>query len=131
MPCSGKERLGCRLDKVFVTGMKFYAYHGVFPEENKLGQRFIVDVVLEADLKEAAKSDDIEKSVDYGEVYEAAKQVLEGRTYNLVESIAEEVAAQVLKTFFIVERTTVKVLKPDPPIPGHYDHVAIEIVRDR
>ncbi|QDI91535.1 dihydroneopterin aldolase [Salicibibacter halophilus] len=119
------------MDKVFVTGMKFYAYHGVFPEENKLGQRFIVDVALEADLKEAAKSDDIEKSVDYGEVYKAAKQVLEGRTYNLVESIAEEVAAQVLKTFSIVERTTVKVIKPDPPIPGHYDHVAIEIVRDR
>ncbi|AXF56619.1 dihydroneopterin aldolase [Salicibibacter kimchii] len=119
------------MDKVFVTGMTFYAYHGVFPEENKLGQRFTVDVVLEADLKEATDRDDIRKSVDYGEVYEVTKRVVEGQTYNLVESIAEEVAAQMLKVFSIVARTTVKVIKPDPPIPGHYDHVAIEIVRDR
>ncbi|QQK74301.1 dihydroneopterin aldolase [Salicibibacter cibarius] len=119
------------MDKVFVTGMKFYAYHGVFPEENKLGQRFIVDVVLEADLRAAADRDDIGKSVDYGEVYEVTKQVLEGRTYQLVESIAEKVAEQMLNTFSIVERTTVKVIKPDPPISGHYDHVAIEIVRSR
>lgn len=109
----------------------FYAYHGVFPEENRLGQRFTVDIVLEADLKEAAADDDIDKSIDYGAVYEATKRVVEGKTYQLVESVAERVADEMLTAFNSVERATIKVIKPDPPIHGHYDHVAIEIVRSR
>ncbi|MBB6451566.1 dihydroneopterin aldolase [Geomicrobium halophilum] len=119
------------MDKIFAQGMSFYAYHGVFPEENRLGQRFVVDLILKADLKGAAANDDIEQSVDYAEIYESTKCVIEGHTYNLVEAIAEHVATEILDTFAIVEGVTVKVIKPDPPIPGHYDHVAIEIERSR
>ncbi|MFB4165026.1 dihydroneopterin aldolase [Alteribacillus sp. JSM 102045] len=117
------------MDKIYLKGMEFYAYHGVFPEENKLGQRFQVDLVMKADLSEAAAEDNLEKSVNYAEAHQAVKEIMEGQTFDLVESIAESIASNILQKFNIVEQATVKVIKPDPPIPGHYEHVAIEITR--
>lgn len=119
------------LDKIFVHDMEFYGYHGVFPEENKLGQRFKVDLTVELDLKKAGQSDNLEHSVNYGELYELCKRVVEGETYKLVESIAENIAANILAQYNCISRCTVKVIKPDPPIPGHYRAVAVEIVRER
>lgn len=111
--------------------MEFYGYHGAFAEENKLGQRFYVDVELEADLSKAAASDDLAESVDYAEVYETVKSVVEGPPFNLVEAIVQAVLNKIFQAFSIVERATVKVIKPDPPIPGHYDSVAVEMTRER
>ncbi|RSL29324.1 dihydroneopterin aldolase [Salibacterium salarium] len=119
------------MDKIYIKGMEFYAYHGVFPEENKLGQRFRVDLTLDVDLSEAAAEDNLEKSVNYAEAHQAVKDVIEGTTYKLVETVAEDIASNVLQQFSIIEEATVKVIKPDPPIAGHYDHVAIEIKRAR
>ncbi len=111
--------------------MEFYGYHGVFPEENKLGQRFRVDLTVELDLKQAGESDNLEYSVNYGELFELCRQVVEDRTYKLVESIAENIAVNILKQYIRISRCTVKVIKPDPPIPGHYRSVAVEITRER
>ncbi len=111
--------------------MEFYGYHGVFPEENKLGQRFKVDLTVELDLKKAGESDNLEHSVNYGKLFELCRQIVEERTYKLVESIAENIAANILEQYGSVMRCTVKVIKPDPPIPGHYRSVAVEITRER
>lgn len=111
--------------------MQFYGYHGVFPEENKLGQRFFVDVTLRMDLRKAGKNDDLSSTVNYADVYRICQQVVEGRTYKLVESVAENIAEEILLAFSLVEECTVKVTKPDPPIPGYYQSVAIEITRSR
>ncbi|WP_240377863.1 dihydroneopterin aldolase [Bacillus piscicola] len=119
------------MDKIYLNGMEFYAYHGVYEEENKLGQHFTVDLVLEADLKEAALEDNLEKSVNYADAYAIVKDVVEGNTYDLVETIAENISLQVLNHFAIVDQVKVKVVKPNPPIPGHYQSVAIEMTRRR
>lgn len=111
--------------------MEFYGYHGVFPEETKLGQRFKVDLTVEADLAKAGKSDELEDSINYGELYEVCKGVVEGKPFKLVEAVAEEIASELLNKFSSIEKCTVKVYKPDPPIAGHYESVAIEIVRGR
>ncbi len=111
--------------------MEFYAYHGVFSEENKLGQMFVVDLVMEADLSEAAETDDVTKTVNYAEAYEATKEIVEERTYDLVETVTAKICEAVLDKFSIVKRVTVKVMKKNPPIPGHYDYVAIEMTRER
>ena len=66
------------MDKIYVNGMKFYGYHGVFPEEQKLGQRFNVDVMLTLDLSKAGLSDDLDATVNYKEVYDAVKEIVEG-----------------------------------------------------
>jgi dihydroneopterin aldolase len=111
--------------------MKFYGYHGVFPEETKLGQRFMIDLTVELDLSKAGKSDDLSQSVNYADLYNTCKKVVEGETHKLVETVAERVAEEILASFGLIERCTVKAIKPDPPIPGHYDSVAVEITRGR
>jgi len=119
------------VDKIFVNKMEFYGYHGVFPEENKLGQRFMVDLVVITDLKPAGESDDLSQSINYGELYRVCKEIVEGKPYKLVESVAEKIASTCLTEFPKAQSITVKVIKPDPPIPGHYDSVAVEITRGR
>ncbi|TGB00798.1 dihydroneopterin aldolase [Halobacillus salinus] len=119
------------MDKIYVNQMEFWGYHGLFPEENKLGQRFYVDAELELDLKPASTSDDMNKSINYAEIYEITKKVVEGKAYNLVESVAEQIASELLNQFEILDACRIKMYKPDPPIPGHYQSVAIEIYRSR
>lgn len=119
------------MDKMSLSQMAFYGYHGVFPEENKLGQRFIVDLVLEMDLSIAGKSDELADSINYAEVYESVKKIVEGPPKKLVESVAEAITSDLLTRFSLIEVCHVKVIKPDPPIPGHYQSVAIELSRSR
>jgi 7,8-dihydroneopterin aldolase/epimerase/oxygenase len=119
------------MDKIFLNQMEFYGYHGVFPEETKLGQRFIVDVVLETNLKEAGKTDDLTKTINYAEIYETVKEVVEGPPFKLVEAVAEKIAENILRQFSLVSICTIKLIKPNPPIAGHYHSVAIEIVRTK
>ncbi|MGA4722381.1 dihydroneopterin aldolase [Fictibacillus nanhaiensis] len=119
------------MDKMYVNGMRFYGYHGVFNEEQKLGQRFNVDVVLSMDLSQAGLSDELDNTVNYGEVYGAVKEIVEGEPVKLLETLAEAISTSILGKFTLVDEVMVKVIKPDPPIPGHYDSVAVEITRGR
>ncbi|EHA31748.1 dihydroneopterin aldolase [Bacillus subtilis subsp. subtilis str. SC-8] len=111
--------------------MEFYGYHGVFKEENKLGQRFKVDLTAELDLSKAGQTDDLEQTINYAELYHVCKDIVEGEPVKLVETLAERIAGTVLEKFQPVQQCTVKVIKPDPPIPGHYKSVAIEITRKK
>ena len=119
------------MDKIHVNQMEFYGYHGVFPEETRLGQRFAVDLTVEMDLSKAGKSDDLNESINYADLYMVCKDIVEGQPFKLVESIAEKIAGTILERFSLVEACHVKVIKPDPPIPGHYKSVAVEITRSR
>lgn len=111
--------------------MEFYGYHGVFPEETRLGQRFVVDVIVETDLSKAGHSDHLEDSINYGEIFEVVKGIVEGKPFKLLEAIAERIADDLLARFSAIQSCTVKVIKPNPPIPGNYNSVAVEITRSR
>lgn len=111
--------------------MEFYGYHGVLPEETRLGQRFRVSVVAETNLQYAGMMDDLNETVSYADIFSVCQQIVEKQTFKLIEAVAENIAESILKHFNKVERVTVKVIKPDPPIPGHYHSVAIEIMRGR
>lgn len=119
------------MDKIYINKMEFYGYHGVFPEETKLGQRFIVDLAVSLDLTSAGKTDRLEYSVDYSALYRVCKAIVEGQPAKLVETVAERIAGNILQEFPSIFEVTVKVMKPDPPIPGHYQSVGIEITRGR
>ncbi|TDL30398.1 dihydroneopterin aldolase [Jeotgalibacillus sp. S-D1] len=119
------------MDKIKVNNMEFYGYHGVFKEENKLGQRFRVNALLELDLSQSAQSDNVEDSINYADVYQLCKEIVEGEPCNLVEAVAEKIASGMLEQFEKLQQCTIEVVKPDPPIPGHYNSVAIEITRGR
>jgi 7,8-dihydroneopterin aldolase/epimerase/oxygenase len=119
------------MDKIILKEMEFYGYHGVFPEENKLGQRFRVSVELHLDLRKPGRSDSIEDSVNYADVYSITKSVVEGGPFNLVEAVADRISSEILSAFTAVESCKITLIKPDPPIPGHYQSVAVEITRSR
>lgn len=117
-------------DKIVLTGMRFYGYHGVYPEESRLGQSFLVDVELHADLRPAGLRDDLRQTIDYGQVYATVKAIIEGRPFKLIEAVAEHVAARVLEGFPVTE-VVVRVHKPKAPIPGSIDCVTVEVCRRR
>lgn len=117
-------------DRIILTGMRFYGYHGVFPEESRLGQSFVVDVELHADLRKAGQTDDLKATIDYGRIYALVKEIIEGRPFKLIEAVAESVASRVLEDFSVGE-VLVRVHKPKAPIPGSIDCVTVEVRRRR
>ncbi|MCH1626911.1 dihydroneopterin aldolase [Fredinandcohnia quinoae] len=119
------------MDKIYVNQMEFYGYHGVFPEETKLGQRFIVDLVVEVDLMKAGKTDNLEYSVSYAELFNVCQRIVEGQPFKLIEALSEKIAETILFEFPLVSSCTVKLIKPDPPIRGHFKSVAVEMTRSR
>lgn len=109
--------------------MVFYGYHGVNPEERTQGQRFVVDLEISRDLSQAGLSDDLSTTVNYSSVFKVAREVVEGKPCNLLETVAERLADAIL-TRFGVEAVKVRVRKPWAPIKGSaLDWVAVEIVR--
>lgn len=119
------------MDKIILNKLQFYSYHGLFQEEKTLGQRFIVDLELYLPLQKAGTSDEMTDSIDYGNVYEHVKEVMESTRKNLIEAVAEEIAATLFDAFSLICACRVKVTKPDPPIHGYYESVAVEIYRER
>lgn len=119
-------------DKILLTGMHFFGYHGTLPEERTLGQRFTVDVELRIDLRAAGQSDDLTQTVDYSEVYRQTRAVVEGEPLNLTEAVAERIAAAVLERHARVQSVRVRVGKPFVRLGDTVlDGSVVEIVRAR
>lgn len=119
-------------DEVFLEGMRFYAYHGVNPEERSKGQRFVVDVRIAADLGDAGRTDDLNRTVNYSLVYSRVREIFEGTPRNLIEVVADEIAATILDEFAIAETVTVTVRKPEVAIKGSIlDAAGVTVVRGR
>ena len=118
------------MDYIHVRDMQFFGYHGVLREETVLGQRFRASVSLAVDIKKAGETDNLEHTVSYVGVYDICKEVIEGKPYKLIEAVAETVASRILSQYEgQVMGCRIEIIKPDPPIPGHYKEVAVEIVR--
>jgi len=118
-------------DRIRLAGMVFYGYHGVSPEERSLGQRFVVDLDVEADLRPAGISDELSDTVSYTLLFNAVRAVVEGSPRKLLESVAEAAAGAVLDEF-PVTAVRVRVTKPAPPIKGAVlDAASVEVYRRR
>jgi dihydroneopterin aldolase len=118
-------------DRIVLAGMVFLARHGVNAPEKVEEQRFEVDVELGLDTRAAAAGDDLTKTVDYRGVYELTRQVIEDTTLELIESLAEAVAANVLGANGLVAEVVVRVRKPDVDLGGPIDSAGVEIRRRR
>jgi dihydroneopterin aldolase len=118
-------------DRIALTNMRFQGRHGVLEEERAQAQPFEVDVELYLDLKPAGVSDDLSRTVDYRDVFEICRAVVEGPSYQLIEALAESVAARLLAAFEAagLSEVVVRVRKPRVPLPGLLDHAAVEIRR--
>jgi dihydroneopterin aldolase len=117
-------------DRIWLEGMIFYGLHGVDPAEKVLGQRFVVDLEVERDLRKPGRTDDVEDTVNYAQLYRIAKAVLEGPSKNLIEAVAEEIAQRVAESCAGIEVIRVRVRKPEVPIKGSVlGAAAVEIER--
>ena len=85
------------MDKICLKDLRFYACHGVYPEEKKRQQLFTVHIEICLDTQPAAATDDIASSVDYGQVYMLVKKAVEQNCFNLLETLAEHIATLLLK----------------------------------
>ena len=104
-------------DKIILSGMVFYGYHGVNANEKQFGQTFIVDIELQTVLDRPAKSDDLNDTVDYSKVYARVKAVVEGPSSNLLEKVAVEIADNILQGF-PVDGIMVRISKPQVSMGG-------------
>jgi len=118
------------MDKIIMTGMEFYGFHGMAPQERETGQRFLVDAELFLDLKKAGMLDSPEDTVDYASVAQVIKSVLEGSPCKLIESVAEKVAIAILE-IFPVREVMIRVKKPHAPLPMEFASMAVEIRRSK
>lgn len=110
--------------------MEFYAYHGFFEEEQKLGNRFTVDLEINVDLEKAGASDELALTVDYGQVYEVVSSVMKSPA-KLLETIATDINADILKAFPSVKCSTVLVSKHNPPIGGLCELASVSLTSER
>jgi dihydroneopterin aldolase len=119
-------------DSIEIRGIQCFGYHGVYPEERKLGQRFVIDLTLHLDLQPASEQDDLSHGVDYGLVVRRARETVEGEPCKLIETVAERVATGVLETFTSVSKIEVCLHKPNAPVRGApVDDIAVRILRER
>ena len=105
-------------DQILLEGMVFYGYHGVHEEEQRLGQRFVVDLEAACDLQPAAVSDDLGLSVSYSDLFRITRSIVEGTAQALIESVAEAIATAILEQYPAIAEVTVTVRKPEAPIKG-------------
>jgi 7,8-dihydroneopterin aldolase/epimerase/oxygenase len=118
-------------DHILVNDLIVYAYHGVHPEEQRLGQRFEVDLDCELDLTEAAARDTAGATVSYTSLVEIVEELSAGRKFFLIEALAGSIAETILERYPQIERATVTVRKPSAPIPASLGYVGVKVSRAR
>jgi len=106
-----------KTDKIILSEMEFYGYHGVNQEEKIQGQKFVVDLEINCSLLLPGQTDDLNDTVNYSQVYKLIKSIVEGPSQNLIESVAENIAYRILSETS-ADEVTVKVSKLQPPIKG-------------
>ncbi|WP_298251940.1 dihydroneopterin aldolase [uncultured Arthrobacter sp.] len=119
-----------RLDSVTLRGITATGHHGVFDHERRDGQPFVVDLVLHLDLQPAGTGDDLARTAHYGEVADHVHAIIGGEPFELIEALAETIAAAVLGTY-PVAAVDVTVHKPQAPITVPFDDVAVTLRRSR
>ena len=118
-------------DLIRVTRIAVFGRHGLLPEEAVLGQRFYISLEARLDLGEAGRSDAVAGTVSYADLTQISVAIGTEQRFNLIEALAEAIAASILERFARIDAITVRVDKPSAPVPAILDGVSIEITRQR
>ncbi len=117
------------MDIIKIDNIEVFASHGVFKEENILGQKFFISLEMYVNTRNAGKEDNIELSVDYGKVSDMAKKFVEENEFKLIEAVAEKLAENLLLKFNLLRNVKVEIKKPWAPIKIHTDNISVIIER--
>lgn len=121
--------VGRKFDKIYIRGLEVFGKHGVLQEENRLGQKFIINAILFTDTRKAGLNDNLINTTHYGEVSHFMTNFMVEHTFRLIETVAEQMARAVLMQFQMVERITLEIRKPWAPIGLPLESVSVEITR--
>lgn len=119
------------MDIINIEGLVVYANHGVLPEENRLGQKFIISAKLFGNLNDAKTNDDVKKTVNYAKVCDLLEKVTVEKSYNLIEALANNLARKVLEEFELLDKVEITVKKPSAPIRQVLDMVSVQVSERR
>ena len=117
------------MDKIEIRNLEIFANHGVFPEENVLGQKFVVSATLYTDTRKAGLTDELTASIHYGEVSHMITKFAKEHTYKLLEALAENLCQMLLSELPLLKKITLRIEKPWAPVGLPLDTVAVEITR--
>ena len=117
------------MDEIRISNLEVFGHHGVYAEENTLGQKFLVSARLFTNTRKAGKSDALEDSIDYGDVCHTIKKIMEEQNYKLLETVAETVADRLLRSYPMLEGIQLEIKKPWAPIMLPIDTVSVVIER--
>jgi len=118
-------------DTIFVSGLLIHAHHGVMAHEEKVGQRFVIDLELSTDLGTASRSDKLADTVNYGAIVDTTTEVFTQRSYRLIEAAAGAVADAILAKFVKVSAVRITVRKPHAPIAAIFGDAGVTLTRRR
>ncbi len=118
------------VDKVLITGIKTFGYHGVFEDEKKNGQTFIIDLEYSYDTNKATQTDDLIHAIDYGSVAIRTKAIVETGSFNLIEKLADHLAETLLKEFTF-NSIKISIHKPNAPINLEFSDVVVVAERKK
>jgi len=116
------------MDKIYLKGMRFYAYHGVGEQERKVGNTFLVDLIVEGDFSKACQSDQIADAINYADLYETVFNVMQVPC-NLLEYLAEAICRSIKHNFPHISRMEITLTKQNPPLVGQMDSASVILVR--
>ncbi len=117
-------------DRISITGLRVRGNHGVFAHERRDGQDFVIDATLFVGLAAASESDLVDDTVDYGRIADAITKIVSGEPVNLIETLAARIADACLEDPR-VQSVEVTVHKPQAPVAGQFDDIAVTIGRSR
>ena len=118
-------------DRIFIRGLSMHAYHGVMAHEAKVGQTFTIDLDLDIDLSDAARSDKVKDTVSYADVADTATDAFNAKRFKLIEAAAGSVADAILAAFPRVRGVAVTIHKPHAPIAATFSDVGVTVTRSR
>ncbi|MCR5754597.1 MAG: 2-amino-4-hydroxy-6-hydroxymethyldihydropteridine diphosphokinase [Acetatifactor sp.] len=117
------------MDEIRIEELEVYAYHGVYPEENKIGQSFFINATLYTDIRKAGLQDELTLSTNYGEVCHFMTDWMKEHTCKLIETVAEGLAKAVLLRFDLINKIKLEIRKPQAPIGLPFKNVSVRIER--
>ena len=116
---------------LFIDNLEVFANHGLFEEENKLGQKFIFDIECELNYKKAMFSDEMTESISYADIAEVVVKTATTNTFNLLERLAGEILKNIFTEFPQIENINLKINKPGAPIKYHFEKCGVEVKTSR
>lgn len=116
-------------DEIRIEGLEVFAYHGVYVEETQNGQIFIVNATLYTDISQAGRTDDLERTVNYGTVCHFITDWMQENTCQLLEAVAEKLAAALLLEYRTLAAVDLEIQKPHAPIRLPFGNVSVKVHR--